>query len=193
MIKNIWNLKARIYKNRSKFFFGKILSKENIVIKEMLGNRNFCNKSILDLGAGLGNASSLIDDKEGVLFFALDSSRLMLRENICSNPNQLPILASAENVPVKSSCIDCLLIIGLMEYMKNKNICLNEANRVLKSGGIAVITFSPRNIFTFGRLLWGNMLYPTSAAKEMELLSEKFIILEKRKTLMQRQYMIKKP
>jgi ubiquinone/menaquinone biosynthesis C-methylase UbiE len=117
----------------------------------------------------------------------------MLKKNRAVSPVKNCIAGNAMNIPLQTASLDILLAVGLLEYVKDKARALKEIDRVLKPGSFAVLTFSPKNFYTILRLIWGNRIYATTDSENEALLSKKFEITAQKKTLMQRQYLIKKP
>jgi len=190
MKKNIWNLKSGIYQYRDRSVFGKILASENRALENLLQKVPFSGGFVLDLGAGLGNAAAFV--KKGDVI-SMDYSIKMLKKNRAVSPVKYCIAGNAMNIPLQTASLDILLAVGLLEYVKDKARALKEIDRVLKPGSFAVLTFSPKNFYTILRLIWGNRIYATTDSENEALLSKKFEITAQEKTLMQRQYLIKKP
>jgi len=187
---NFWNIKAFIYKLRSQGLFGRILEQENQSITTMLSPIRFEGLRVVDIGSGLGNSLTLPDIPH--LLISIDSSFQMLRKQLPLKPVVARINARAENIPLKTASVDGVFAIGLMEYIKDKQAVIRELSRILKPGSYGVITFSPKNIFTWLRWLQGSPLFPTGDQVNRELLHEQFRILDHHSTLMQQQYFIKK-
>lgn len=88
--------------------------------------------SVLDIGGKKnnkrGNFSHLDYEQINLTFLNIDEF---------TGPD---ILATAENIPSKDNTYDAVLIIELLEHVENPNNVLNEAHRVLKKGGVAIVT-----------------------------------------------------
>ncbi len=187
---NIWNIKALIYQLRTKGLFGRILEQENLAVRELLAPVSLNGLCIADIGSGLGNIAGLLENPVPII--SIDSSLQMLRKQNSSHIISVRLNASAENLPLKSGSLDFVFVVGLMEYIADKEGVIDELSRVLKPGGRGIITFSPKNNFTFLRWLQGSPVFPTNDEENRNLLHKKFEILDQRKTVMQRQFLVQK-
>lgn len=172
---------------------------------------------ILDIGTGHGNGLQLIahylyhfqnvtipphsDTKnwknirkntKNIYLIGIDSSPSMLRYAKKMVPGMF-IQADAVNLPFKKECFSIILVIGLIEYIKDKELFLKEIYRILKSGGNIILTISPMNFLSFFRFLYGLRLFLIPCGKFEALLDQLNLkIQNKSKTIMQIQYLIYK-
>lgn len=105
---------------------------------------------VLDLGCGTGD-NSLKMVKYAKKVYGIDSSRRMLDYGKKKYSKINFIYADATDIPLDNNSIDVVFSFGLLEYVKNKKKLIKEINRVLKLGGIAVI--SSTNIYSIPCLL----------------------------------------
>lgn len=189
-MKNIWNLKAAIYRLRNKGLFGKILKKENESVVNLLSQYSFEQQYVVDIGSGLGNALQLANNPG--LSISIDSSFNMLKRQQQVHNDSICVNARVEKLPIQTASVDFVFVIGLMEYLSDRKQAINEIARILKQDGHGIITFSPRNIFTYLRWLMGSPLNPTSNRENQNLIETNFNIIDHCKTFMQEQYFIQK-
>ncbi len=95
---------------------------------------------VLDLGAGTGAVSEYILQKyeSDMELIALDISSSML-EHI-HNPNIKKCLANAVEIPFEDSYFDLIVSRQCLHFVENINVAANEIYRVMKPGGIFVIS-----------------------------------------------------
>jgi len=94
---------------------------------------------VLDLGCGYGILSDFLR-KEGYNCIGLDidkgkckATRKKGVKTICSDLNI--------GIPIKSSSVDAVVGVEVIEHLENPWNTLREVKRVLKSGGIVILTF----------------------------------------------------
>lgn len=95
------------------------------------------NKIVLDLGCGTGIYTSVIK-KNTDKVFGIDISKNFLTYAKMKNKTLTLIQADAHNLPLKPSSFDCIVAIGLFEYV-DKCAVLKEINRTLKKMGTLLI------------------------------------------------------
>jgi ubiquinone/menaquinone biosynthesis C-methylase UbiE len=110
----------------------------------------------LDAGCGPGYLSKALYER-GYTIDALDSSPEMLRitrslfENDKNNQSPDIIEGDIENLPYDKGFFDLVASAGVIEYLANDQIVLNEFHRVLKPGGFLVLSstykYSPIGMF----------------------------------------------
>jgi ubiquinone/menaquinone biosynthesis C-methylase UbiE len=100
---------------------------------------------VLDLGCGPGDGSFEMA-KYAKEVIGVDSSKRMLYYAKKKYPGISFIYADATDVPLEKNCVDTVFSFGLLEYVRNKEKLMKEIFRVLKPGGISVI--SSTNIYS---------------------------------------------
>lgn len=89
---------------------------------------------VLDVGSGYCIHSKYLNER-GIEVIALDISVTALRkQNLCR------VCADAQYLPFRQDAFDALICVEVLEHLPNPNICLKEAHRVLKKGGMCTFT-----------------------------------------------------
>ena len=103
---------------------------------------------IVDLGCGPGNMLDRINEK-CQLIIGLDRSISALK--FCQSRGY-KFLAKADfhETPIASNIVDCVFAIDVIEHLNSDKKALSEIHRILKPGGISVIT-CPAFMFLWGR------------------------------------------
>ncbi len=97
---------------------------------------------LLDVGCGTG---SLLDRLGGrFACTGCDPAEEMLRHARARNPGIELVVAPAESLPFEDGCFDVVLCIEVMRYLADPRPALLELARVLRPGGLALVTFAPR-------------------------------------------------
>ena len=99
---------------------------------------------ILDAGCGAGRLSNYVL-REGYNIFGMDYSLGMLAKanRICNTDNKLAVAflqGDVETLPLKDSSVDVLICLGVITYLKSEDSALRELERVLKPGGVLIIS-----------------------------------------------------
>jgi len=164
-------------------------------------------EKVLDLGCGNGRWYRVFKEKK-VDYFGLDNSEKLIEIAKENFPEAKFFLGDALNIPFPEDFFDKVYSIALLHHIPSEEFrikVLNEAKRVLKRGGILVLTcwkiHQPREIFTLLKytflklvgkskldfkdmfLPWGKKVlryYHCFSKKELENLAKKagFEILE---------------
>lgn len=100
---------------------------------------------ILDIGCGPGNYAKPVTD-QGYHYFGLDISPEMIseaRRRFTHLENADFSVGDAAHLPFASESVDGLLCLGMLEYVPREREAayLNEMVRVLKPGGIIILSF----------------------------------------------------
>ncbi len=100
---------------------------------------------ILDIGCGGGYmAPDLL--RKGFKVYGLDRSKKMISlaqdrvRKAGFNSNAYFLVGDTENLPFPSTWFDVIIYMGVMEYLSDNTITLQEMHRVLKPNGIVIIT-----------------------------------------------------
>jgi ubiquinone/menaquinone biosynthesis C-methylase UbiE len=97
-------------------------------------------KYILDIGCGTGETLSFLRGyyPKTKLYGVDTSSRAISYSKVRGHKNIKN--ASATNLPFKNNFFDTVLFLDVLEHIKDDNKAIGEARRVLKKGGIIIIT-----------------------------------------------------
>jgi len=126
--------------------------------------------SVLECGCGLGRFLRYLTDR-GYRTIGIEHAHGTLRAVHAAWPD-LPVVAGdAARTPFASASFDALLSLGLVEHWtQGPDAALREHLRVLKPGGIAVITVPLLNpVRQWKRRLWWNELFglPRGTARRL--------------------------
>lgn len=141
---------------------------EHVKTKEMKG------KKVLDVGLGFGTLGQIIA-RSGADYTGLDIAEgpvKMLNHRLrMLNLPGLAIQGSMLECPIESSSMDWVVSIGCFHHTGNMQRCVDEAFRVLKPGGRAMIMvynrFSLRQWQQWPRKTWQAFLYDNGLAKRL--------------------------
>ncbi len=97
------------------------------------------DKKVLDVGAGTGRLSLPLVNR-GAHVTALDVSPKMLELVKKKNSKIITVVADAESLPFEKETFDIVTAAFLIVHLKDPTRFFDEAYRVLKDGGILVVT-----------------------------------------------------
>ncbi len=97
------------------------------------------DKKVLDVGAGTGRLSLPLANR-GASVTALDVSPKILELVKKKNSKIVTIVGDAESLPFENNIFDIVTAAFLIVHLKNPTRFFDEAYRVLKDGGILVVT-----------------------------------------------------
>ena len=192
MARSLWNIQSTFYHLlRRNPLSAAILRRENEGIQSLL--KDLLPGSVLDIGCGRGDSLALLLNfsARGV---AVDHVPAMVHKTKGHYPGLKFAAAEAQLLPFRDGSFDLVSGIGVMEYLNDWSIPLQEMHRVLSPNGYAVLTLSPPGLLTYLRLFLGHRLY-TSTDKDFRKTldaSEAFSISRHHRTLLQHQYLLKK-
>ena len=129
-----YDLAASVYDHKEKY----LDSFENNKLIEKLGD--ISGKKILDAGAGTGRATIRLASL-GADVTALDASGEMLK--VLKNKtkkNIETVVGDAENMPFASETFDIVVAVFLIVHFNNPKYFFEEVYRVLKPGGILLVS-----------------------------------------------------
>jgi predicted TPR repeat methyltransferase len=186
----LWSVWAPLYRYlRRPWPLSAILRQEDEALLELLPTfaKHAC---IVDLGCGSGHIGQLLSASAPII--GIDVSLVML--NTLSDTLYDPINANARCLPLKTQSVDLVLVIGLCEYLNSLSVFFDSLARVMKPGGIAVVSTSPANLYTRLRTVLGHRIYVHSkrdlweraenaglrCLREKELFSQYLFVLKKR-------------
>ncbi len=105
----------------------------------LLGEIN--NKKILDVGAGTGRISIQLAKHGGhVTSVDISSEMLNVLKNKAKHLSIETLVGDAESLPCTDSSFDIVVAAFLIVHLKNPKHFFNEVYRVLKDGGIFLVT-----------------------------------------------------
>lgn len=117
----------------------------SIIFEKLLSRKDLKGKKFLEVGCGLGYFSNSAN-KLGAKVTGVDIGPSLVKINKKLTPKGQFRVASASNLPFKDRSFDVLLSTEVIEHVDNQQKALKEMIRVLKKGGILVIT-TPNRIF----------------------------------------------
>ena len=98
--------------------------------------------NLLDVGCGTGYHLKRYKN-HGFNIIGVDGSSEMLNEARNSNPEIDFKQCDVDFIPLPDKSFDVILCIEVLRYLPDITPCLNEITRLLKPGGIALVTASP--------------------------------------------------
>lgn len=128
-----YNLAAADYDKKEKYLNSFEKDKFIPLLGEVKG------KTILDVGAGTGRTSVVLA-KMGAEVTALDVSEEMLKELKNKNSKIEIVVGDAESLPFPDKSFDAVVAGFLIVHLKDPTRFFDEAYRVLKDGGILLVT-----------------------------------------------------
>ena len=143
------------------------VNKRKLVLK-FLAQQDLLVGRILEVGCGGGFLSSLLA-QAGTNVVAVD----VLFETVRSLKSKGVIKSLAfdanDSWPLKSQSFHAVIMLDVLEHIKNDMVCLQETRRVLRSGGIAILTV-PAHKFLFSS--WDKVLGHHRRYSKSELLKK---------------------
>jgi len=108
--------------------------------------RLFGSSRILDAGCGAGKLAHEAA-KRGYHVFGMDYSYGMLvkvssTRNREGQHNAIPFQGDIESVPLENSSLDVIICLGVISYLKSEEEALRELVRILKPGGVLVLSIT---------------------------------------------------
>ncbi len=105
------------------------------------------NLIILDIGTGYGVYRSHLLSKSAC-YIGIDVDESGLKRAQEDDRGADLVLMSAEHLAFKDDLFDIVLLIEVLEHVKDDRKALEEIHRVLKPGGLAILT-APNKLFPF--------------------------------------------
>ena len=118
-------------------------------VEELLERHMREGQSVVDIGCGTGPMVEFLCER-GLVYHGVDVAEPMLdsvREAFRDKPYAGRIhlkVGTSESVPYPDAQFDIVLGMGLLEYLDDMNPTFDEVARVLKPGGIAILTIPNR-------------------------------------------------
>ena len=155
----LWDIKAFCYHRvRRLFVFRRMLEDEIRAQKSLMDTYPNRHDFVLDLGCGTGCSLQVFPDDVPVI--GMDHSLRMVRRAFRYRKGFAGVVGSADHLPFKKNCTTMISAVGLIEYLKDKIIFIDEIHSVLKKSGTLLITVSPPSFLNKLRNLFGNRIYP---------------------------------
>jgi ubiquinone/menaquinone biosynthesis C-methylase UbiE len=127
---------------------------------------NICDKKIIDVGCGPGMTAEGILAKGGK-FFGVDLSNEMLLEcvQIFDSLGTLNLsLSNIKRLPFPKASFDVIICLGVLEYVPELDMVLQELYRILKKDGVLIV--SMQNKLSPYRL-WDRHVYRSDFVNQM--------------------------
>ncbi|MHC4923106.1 MAG: glycosyltransferase [Planctomycetota bacterium] len=97
---------------------------------------------VVDVGCGPAPLSRALRNR-GIEVVGVDFAPGMLR--VARNAGASPIQGDASALPLRDDCADAVLLLGVTTYVADPSAMIREAARVLRPGGLLVVTATNRN------------------------------------------------
>ena len=195
MSKFLWNIQAGFYKAlRRNPISARILTAENEAASSLLDRISPVRiNRILDIGSGRGNSLGLLQSFQAKII-GLDLTRSMITKARSEYNNVLFLQGDIVHLPVKDNCMDIVICLGVMEYVKYQKIPLLETCRVLRPGGYALISLPIKHRLNYFRRLLGHRIFIPDHDAIITVLQEMNLeLLAQQTTLLQNQLLFRKP
>lgn len=95
--------------------------------------------AVLDVGCGTGYTAALLSGK-GARVVGIDLGIESLAEAAISNPSSLFLRADASAIPFENETFDMVIMLDALEHIPDDRSALREIFRVLRSGGVLLMT-----------------------------------------------------
>ncbi|MCD6117688.1 class I SAM-dependent methyltransferase [bacterium] len=187
---SFWDIKAKRYEAiRHVRLIEWILRAEKDNIRKLIDEEGIAADIVLDIGSGSGEAGSLFPDSTQIT--AIDTSFSMLVQ--CRSKGFFAVRGDALYLPAASNYFNCVISIGVSEYIKRLDSFFSEAGRVLKKGGYFITTRAQPNIFNRLRMVSGERVRCHRENKFISSAEAEGLILKRKMTgFIQVQYLFQK-
>ena len=114
-------------------------------IDRMFFSENLENKTLLDIGFGLGGAAIYLAEKHHATVFGVEINPWMVEEATRRTPLSLKDKVKffqyhpEEKLPFADHLFDIVFSKGVLTHLKNKTYLFREVKRILKPGGSFII------------------------------------------------------
>jgi SAM-dependent methyltransferase len=99
----------------------------------------------LDLGVGDGTFLSALTDRTALRVVGADPHPGYLT----AFPGDQPLVRVGENLPFAEASFDSVTMLDVLEHTRDERSTLSEVHRVLRPGGLLVLTVPARHVFSF--------------------------------------------
>ncbi|MFZ5519179.1 MAG: class I SAM-dependent methyltransferase [Candidatus Zhuqueibacterota bacterium] len=192
MTEKWWDVTSVLYHwFRQLFPFRQILDQENKKLESMLIPAQPAGKRVVDIGIGVGNVVPYLDSSLTIV--GIDVSPAMLNRVRGSFPHVHLAQADASFLPLKSSSVELVTAIGVIEYVQHVEVFFRDVATALRENGFLAVTFSPKGLFARGRLVLGHVIYPRSLGEIMTIAAANHLeVISHSASLMQVQALFRK-
>jgi ubiquinone/menaquinone biosynthesis C-methylase UbiE len=104
--------------------------------------KNGGGRALLDVGCGTGHHLRALK-AAGYVIAGVDGSERMLEYARANNPGARIERADVDSLPFPPASFDYVLSIEVLRYLRNPQPSINEIIRVLRPGGVALVTAAP--------------------------------------------------
>ncbi len=170
-----------------------ILREENAGVRELLNQVPVkAMERVLDLGTGRGNTLAILE-KRFAFRFAVDYSLQMLKLIKTGFPDTHLVNADATALPFRTESFNLIACVGLSELIPEFSRLLVAIREVLTLSGCCMLTIAPPRWINRLRTLLGYRMYPVTPKKAERVFREcGFVIIDRRSTTLQMQYLLQK-
>lgn len=130
----------------SSYFYPELFIRHQYILNMLKGIEDREEKRVLEIGCGSGKMAVDLALK-GYQVFGIDLSNEMIKktselisENLDGNRIIYLSMGDIEALPFKEEYFDIVIAAGVVEYLEKDDNALNEINRVLKSGGVMILS-----------------------------------------------------
>jgi len=184
---SFWDFKASFYDRLRRWpIIRRIHEREKKYLSQLLEPLE-APPVIVDLGTGTGASLDFFPDST---LIGLDSSLQMIRSTV--KLGIAGVAADACRLPIQTRSIPFVSAIGLTEYLRDIDAFMEEIRRVLRSGGIALVTISPPVLLNRMRTLLGHRLHLIRETDwESSIRELGFVLTARERSAMQTAFLIK--
>ena len=118
-------------------------------VSQILSKKDWCRKHrILDLGCGTGDAITIIPEFKKPDLVSADYSLGMVQRTTANFEESTGVVADACSLPFADDEFDCVLALGLYEYIEKSEDAIAESCRVIKPNGEVIMSIpNKRSLF----------------------------------------------
>jgi len=118
----------------------------NIIFNRLLSD-DLNGKLVLDAGCGTGRFSARLIER-GACVVSLDIGHGLVTQSLLKSPTAWGVQSSLENLGIADDTFDVVVCTEVIEHTPNPRCSVHELMRVLKPGGILVLTV-PHQLWRF--------------------------------------------